>query len=114
MFSLVKSNQNETMEEFVANHEKMINTVLSKWCRQRSTNNIGGFIRFLDGDTHNCCLENLSRVSLVQALGNPEWVVDWDADLRRNEERLVRANMEHFRTLVGRLINEGFWREYLF
>mmetsp|Transcript_1679 Transcript_1679/g.2562 ORF Transcript_1679/g.2562 Transcript_1679/m.2562 type:complete len:90 (+) Transcript_1679:860-1129(+) len=88
----------------------MTNKILNKWHNQRKR--VGGFLHFLDGDTLKVCIENLERVRLVDALDNPDWLVDWDCELRPCEERMVRANMEEFHHLVTRLINEGHWTNY--
>ena len=59
-------------------------TILAKWKEQ------GNFIRFLDGDTHNCAVTNLCNVNIQEAMEHfDEWVFDWDLNLTKKERRLV-------------------------
>lgn len=60
---------------------KITNAILSKWKEQR------GFIRFLDGDKANCCVANLTYISLPDALAHwDDWVFDWDMNLTFREK----------------------------
>ena len=64
----------------------LINSIIMKWRTQ------GSFIRFIDGDKRNCTVSNLCYVSLEDAMNHiDDWVVDWDAELTRNEIRLVKT-----------------------
>jgi len=59
-------------------------SILSKWREQQT------FVRFLDGDTLNCHVENLQYVPLKAALEHiDDWKVDWDMDLSAEEVALV-------------------------
>ena len=55
--------------------EKLTKSILKKWNEQRH------FIRFLDGNTHNCVIGNLCRVSILEAMDNIDWKVDWEMNL---------------------------------
>ena len=60
-------------------------SIIKKWKEQQF------FVRFVDGDTHNCNFANLERVDIFDALENIDtWKVDWDLYLSRKEEALVR------------------------
>jgi hypothetical protein len=49
------------------------------------------FIRFLNGNTHDCSIYNLCYVSLDDAMDHvDDWKVDWDMDLTRREIALVK------------------------
>ena len=60
--------------------------ILKKWKKQ------GTFIRFLNGDTTCCHIDNLAYVSLEDAMNNIDtWVVDWDMNLTEKEIKSVRT-----------------------
>ena len=62
----------------------LTNSILNKWNEQ------GGFIRFIDGNTVNCAITNLQRVSPKEAMENiNSWKVDWDMELTEEEIALV-------------------------
>ena len=64
--------------------QKLTNSILKKWREQ------GSFIRFLDGNTLNCSVNNLAWVSIKDAMLNfDSWRTDWDADLSKREKDLV-------------------------
>ena len=63
--------------------EKLTKKIFKKWRQQ------GGFIRFVDGNPHNCAINNLCRVSIKEAMDNIDWTVDWDMDLTEKEIKLV-------------------------
>ena len=65
--------------------EKMTNSILRKWAKQ------GGFIRFLDGNTMNSAVTNLTWVTLRDAMENISWTVDWDSELTEEECLLVET-----------------------
>ena len=69
--------------------DSLTSSILAKWRDQ------GSFIRFLDGNTLNCAITNLTPVSLGDAMqhvdGEDVWKVDWDMCLTRNEIALVRS-----------------------
>ena len=74
--------QQFSMDQRIQN--KLTNSILRKWRKQKS------FIRFLDGDTRNCRVDNLAYVSLEDAMHHIEaWRVDWDMNLSRAEVALV-------------------------
>ena len=74
--------QQFSMDQRIQN--KLTNSILRKWRKQKS------FIRFLDGDTRNCRVDNLAYVSLEDAMNHIEaWRVDWDMNLSRAEVALV-------------------------
>jgi len=60
--------------------------IIKKWKKQ------GTFVRFLNGDTMCCRLDNLAYVSLEDAMKNIDiWVVDWDMNLTEKEIERVRT-----------------------
>jgi hypothetical protein len=64
--------------------DKLTDSILSKWKTHDR------FIRFLDGNTNNCSINNLCQVSIEDAMDHiDEWKVDWDMDLTRSEIALV-------------------------
>lgn len=69
--------------------DSLTSSILAKW------NDQGSFIRFLDGNTLNCHITNLTPVSLGDAMqhvdGEDVWKVDWDMNLTPNEIALVRS-----------------------
>ena len=69
--------------------------ILAKWREQN------GFIRFLDGNPANCNLNNLQRVSGVDAMNHMDWKVDWDIDLSDEQIAFVRANAANFAHALG-------------
>ena len=91
-------------------NEKIIHSVLNKWKKDRAQ--LGGFMRFVDGNRGNMHVDNMTVVPLVDALENPEWVVDWDLVLRTHEKRFVKRHMKHFHTMVAQLLENGKWRTY--
>ena len=54
-----------------------------------------GFSRFLDGNSENGSVDNMTNVKLLDALAHPEWVVDWDFTSSEEIEYFER-NREHF------------------
>jgi len=61
------------------------NSIIKKWQKQ------GTFIRFLDGNSLNCNLNNLKYVSIDDAMDHIDsWKVDWDMDLTKKEIKTVR------------------------
>lgn len=84
----------------------MSSKILSKWYEDTKDNNFC-CIRFLNGDKLCCHVNNLKWVKLVDALRNPDWVVDWDIDLTKKEKKLVLDNMQNFASLFEEyLINK--------
>ena len=67
----------------------------------RKQANAGGFIRFIDGDTANCNVNNLTYCSLTDAFANPTWTVDWDLYLSAKQTEFVHANMAKFAILFS-------------
>jgi hypothetical protein len=64
--------------------DKLTKNIIRKWREQ------GMFIRFLDGNTMNCSITNLARVSLSDAMSHVhDWKVDWDMELTPSERALV-------------------------
>lgn len=64
----------------------------------------GSFIRFMDRNTRNASVDNLAFVSLEESLQHAnDWTVDWDMNISRAEEALVRD--DELRPLV--------WRAYV-
>jgi hypothetical protein len=60
----------------------------------------GYFIRFIDGNTRNCRVENLTYVSPLEAFQNiTNWRVDWDMELTKKEIQFVYDNLQNFITL---------------
>lgn len=63
---------------------KLTKSIIRKWRHQKT------FIRFLNGDIHDCRVCNLQYVSLRDALNHiHDWAVDWDMDLTEEERLLV-------------------------
>ena len=63
----------------------MTTSILKTWKAQ------GTFVRFKDGDTRNCSVDNLEHVQLENAMRNIDtWTVDWDMDLTPQQIALVR------------------------
>ncbi len=64
---------------------KITTSIIKKWRGQ------GMFIRFIDGNIHNCTPENLVSVSLIDAMAHvDDWVVDWDIHLTKKEINTVK------------------------
>ena len=65
--------------------DKLTRSIMRSWARM--------FIRFIDGNTQNCNLLNLTGESpddvLVKNWANPDWRVDWDMDLSDDEVQIV-------------------------
>jgi hypothetical protein len=62
--------------------------IIRKWSKQAFCT---GFIRFLNGITTDCRVENMLLVSLRDALVNiDQWKVDWDKNLELSEIKLVK------------------------
>ena len=60
------------------------NSILNKWKAQ------GNFIRFLDGNTQNCDVDNLKYLSFKEGMEHfDEWVFDWDINLTKQEKAHV-------------------------
>jgi hypothetical protein len=78
--------------------ESMISTIRDKWHEQTKATG-GYFLRFLDGDTGNCRLDNLDYCHPHDAFTNADWVVDWDMELTMAESAFVRANLDTFATI---------------
>lgn len=80
--------QHEQMDmshkRFVISNKSLTNSILSKF-RSRDF-----YCRFVDGETSNCNISNLRKVSLQDAMDNIDtWVVDWSIDLTKAERDLV-------------------------
>ena len=84
-----------------ATHHATVRTIRDKWHEQTSTALGGHFIRFLDGNRGNCRVENLSLCTPHMAFSNPDWIVDWDANLTNDEIDFVRTNMSNFQALYA-------------
>ena len=63
---------------------KKFRKIMDKWNQQPV------FIRFKNGNTLDCKIENMERVSLIEALENEDWVTDWDCYLTRPQIKFVR------------------------
>ena len=68
-------------------NEKILLSILNKWGKDRAQ--LGGFVRFVDGNRGNMHIDNMTVVPLVDALENPDWVVDWDSELRTQRKDLL-------------------------
>jgi len=55
-----------------------------------------GFIRFVDGDTSNCNINNLARCSATDAFTRLDWKVDWDCHLSSEQRDFVHLNIAKF------------------
>ena len=62
----------------------LTNSIINKWRQQ------GKFIRFIDGNTANCSVKNLTYISLKDAMSDLNLKVDWDMYLTQEEIKLVR------------------------
>ena len=60
-------------------------SILAKWDTQKF------FVRFLDGNTLNTAVANLTFVTLRDALSHLDWAVDWDMNLTKEECALVKS-----------------------
>lgn len=70
-----------------------------KW-HEQTKGSKGYFIRFIDGNTRNCGVENLTYVSPLEAFQNiTKWRVDWDMELTKKEIQFVYDNLQNFITL---------------
>ena len=78
--------------------ETMISAIRDKWHEQTKATG-GYFLRFLDGDTGNCRLDNLDYCHPHDAFTNADWKVDWDMELTPAESAFVRANLSTFATI---------------
>jgi hypothetical protein len=83
-----------------AAHHDTVRTIRDKWHEQTQAAR-GYFMRFLDGDCSNCRVDNLSYCSAHDAFSNPDWKVDWDANLTTDEIAFVRTNMGNFQELYA-------------
>ena len=80
----------------MSNSNKMIKSIRDKWYEGTKING-GYFVRFLDGNTLNCCRNNLQLVTPVDAFNNiTKWKVDWDCDLTNKEIVFVFNNLQKF------------------
>jgi hypothetical protein len=53
-------------------NDELTDSIIRKWNEQ------GMFIRFINGDTLDCRVSNLERVSLQDAMNHiDDWKVDW-------------------------------------
>ncbi len=71
--------------------DRILNKIQMKW--DRNTKDLGGyFIRHIDGNTHNNCINNLSMVHPKDAFLHSDWVIDWVIDLTDEEIAFVHMN----------------------
>ncbi len=78
----------------------LMQSVLRKWGEQ------GNFIRFMDGNTQNSAVNNLRFVTLrdcLQPSTVDAWRADWDMNLTKEEEEVVRNPTFRAGLLLARL-----------
>ena len=100
---LAKSSSNSPSSSSSSTSSKVINhattalgeQIREKW--QKEYKDTGGyFLRFMNGNILDCRIRNLKRIHQKLAFLHPEWKVDWDCFLEKNEILYVTENMKDF------------------
>lgn len=73
----------------MTNRAQLITSINKKWKAQ------GLFIRFRNGNTGDCSINNLCQVQIEDAMKHiDDWTVDWDLDLTQDEIAFVKEDSE--------------------